>query len=138
MLDGAHPAQQMWKSFAGLRSEFVYGAVIAIEEHTSGLLSTLQDEFAIRSRLSVLFQKLFAGNSQVFREAHNVFLEDLSFGYAAALGALPAVDRGMNLLRGTPELALHEIVGFDPAPELLILAALLFAQAADLYKVGDH
>jgi hypothetical protein len=29
-------------------------------------------------------------------------------------------------------------VGLDPAPELLIFAALLFAQAADLDQVGNH
>jgi hypothetical protein len=44
----------------------------------------------------------------------------------------------MDFVRGGAELALHEVVGLDPAPELLILAALLFAQAADLDQIGDH
>jgi hypothetical protein len=33
----------------------------------------------------------------------------------------------VDFVRGGAELALHEIVGLDPAAELLILAALLLA-----------
>ena len=100
----------MRESFAGLGAEFVDGAVVAIQEHAAGFLSPLEDQLAIRSGLSVLFQELFAGDPQVLRQADDVFFENLGFGHAAALGALAAVDGCVDLLRGAPELALDEVV----------------------------
>jgi hypothetical protein len=41
-------------------------------------------------------------------------------------------------VRRRAELALHEVVGLDPAPEFLILGTFLFSEAADLDKVRYH
>jgi hypothetical protein len=128
----------MRKAFAGLGTEFIDGAVVAVQKHASGFLGPLEDQLAIRSGLGVLFQELLARNSQVFRQADHVFFEDFGFRHPAALGALPAIDGGVNFFRGGAELALHEIMGFDPAPELLIFAALFLAQAADLDQICYH
>jgi hypothetical protein len=44
----------------------------------------------------------------------------------------------MNLLRHATELALHEIVRFDPSPKAEIFLALLFTQPPDLDQIGHH
>src|SRR6185503_1409146 len=127
----------MRESLASLRAEVVDGAIVAVQEHAAGR-SSLQDQLAVGSGLRVLFPELLAGDPQILGKAHDIFFEDLGLGHAAALGALAAVDGCVDFVGLGAELALHEVVGLDPAPELLIFTALLFAQARDLYQVGYH
>lgn len=57
---------------------------------------------------------------------------------AAAFGALPAIDRRMDLFRGSPELALDEIVRLDPFAEAEIAGAVLLAETPDLDQICHH
>ena len=56
----------------------------------------------------------------------DVALGSPDLGHAAALGAFAAVDCRMHFFRGPAELALNEIMRFDPSSEAEVLGASLF------------
>jgi hypothetical protein len=65
-------------------------------------------------------------------------LHNLDLGHAAALRALPAVDRVVNLFGRLPELPFDKSVRLDPLPEAQVFGALLLALPSDLNQVSKH
>src|SRR5256885_1028552 len=117
-----------------------YTAVAVFPKAELAALHTHPNRYTCARELQRISSLLWRGNwgellltqAEVPSQTFHVALDNLYFGHAAALGALPAIDRVLNFLGSAAELALDKVVRFDPAAEAKIFVAILFAQAPDL------